>query len=115
MSLGTLDCPNWEEKYLKFRRFFIRRARRAIYTVKDNITPGEVLRLVSHPNRRQWYLLNGYKVKVTYKSELNRLKLTIIKQGEPASYKVIVFCNIKAVMLEDDYFQTDTQSTLRGG
>ena len=115
MDLGTLDCTILEEKYLKFRRFFVRRARRAIYTVKDNITPGEVLRLVNHPNRRQWYLLNGYKVKVTYKSELNRLKLTIIKQSEPAAYKVTVFCSIKAVMLEDDYFSTDTQSTLRGG
>ena len=115
MSLGTSDCTNWEEKYLKFRRFYIRRARRAIYTVKDNITPGEVLRLVNHPSRRQWYLLNGYKVKVTYKAELNRLKLTIIKQDEPAAYKVTVFCSIKTVMLEDDYFSTDTQSTLRGG
>ena len=71
--------------------------------------------MVNHPSRRQWYLLNGYEVKVTYKSELNKLKLTIVKQSEPAAYKVTVFCSIKAVMLEDDYFSTDTQSTLRGG
>ena len=115
MDLGILDCNNWEEKYLKFRRFFIRRARRAIYTVKDNITPGEVLRLVNHPGRRQWYLLNGYKVKVTYKTELHKLKLSIIKQGEPKAHKVAIFCSIKTVMLEDDYFSTDTKSTLRGG
>ena len=100
---------------MKFRRFFIRRARRALWTVKNKITPGEVLRLMDHPGRAQAYLVRGYLIKVVYIGEIGRLKLMIIKEGEPKHYQVHVYCRFTTVMLEDDSFSTDTRSTLRGG
>ena len=115
MSQEMSSSDGSEERYLKFRRFFIRRARRALWTVKNKITPSQVLRLVDHPGRAQAYLVRGYFVKVIYVHELGRLKLIIIKRGEPKHYQVHVYCRFTTVMIEDDSFSMVTRSALRGG
>ena len=65
MSQGTSGSDDWDEKYLKFRGFFIRRARRALWTVKNKITPSQVLRLVDHPGRAQAYLVREVSLNIT--------------------------------------------------